>query len=88
MLPPLGPELQARMLGEIMAEAAATFGAAGADVVGGHSTEGAELTVGFTVTGLAGRVIGKGGARPGDALVLTKPLGSGTVLAAEMALAR
>ena len=88
VLPPLGAALQARMLGEIMEEAVATFGAAGADVVGGHSTEGAELMIGFTVTGLAGRVIGKGGARPGDALVLTKPLGSGTVLAAEMALAR
>lgn len=88
VLPPLGRELQARMLEEIMAEAAATFRAAGADVVGGHSTEGAELTIGFTVTGLAGRVIGKGGAQPGDALVLTKPLGSGTILAAEMTLAR
>jgi selenide,water dikinase len=57
-------------------------------VVGGHSTEGGELTVGFTVTGLADRVIGKRGAQPGDALVLTKPIGSGTILAAEMALAR
>ena len=87
-LPPLGPELQARMLGEVMEEAGSVFRAAGADVVGGHSTEGAELTVGFTVTGLAERVIGKGGAQAGDALVLTKPLGSGTILAAEMALAR
>jgi selenide,water dikinase len=87
-LPPLGPELQARMLSEVMGEAAAVFRAAGADVVGGHSTEGAELTVGFTVTGLADRVVGKGGAQVGDALVLTKPLGSGTILAAEMAMAR
>lgn len=87
-LPPLGPELQARMLAEVMEEAGAVFRAAGADVVGGHSTEGAELTIGFTVTGVAERVIGKGGAEPGDALVLTKPLGSGTILAAEMALAR
>lgn len=87
-LPPLGPELQARMLAEVMEEAGAVFRAAGADVVGGHSTEGAELTVGFTVTGLADRPIGKGGAQAGDALVLTKPLGSGTILAAEMALAR
>jgi selenide,water dikinase len=87
-LPPLGPELQVRMLGEIMDEAAATFAAAGADVVGGHSTEGAELTIGFTVTGTAARVTAKGGARVGDALILTKPLGSGTVLAAEMSLAR
>lgn len=87
-LPPLGSELQARMLGEVMEEAAAVFRAAGADVVGGHSTEGAELTVGFTVTGLAERPIGKGGARPGDALILTKPVGSGTILAAEMRLAQ
>ncbi|WP_295071271.1 selenide, water dikinase SelD [Tabrizicola sp.] len=87
-LPPLGPELQARMLREVMEEAGLVFRAAGADVVGGHSTEGAELTIGYTVTGLADRHIGKGGAQPGDALVLTKPLGSGTILAAEMALAR
>ncbi|MCX7286773.1 MAG: selenide, water dikinase SelD [Rhodobacterales bacterium] len=87
-LPPLGPDLQARMLSEIMDEAATTFRAAGADVVGGHSTEGAELTIGFTVTGTADRAIGKGGAKVGDALVLTKPLGSGIILAAEMSLAR
>lgn len=87
-LPPLGAVLQARMLAEVMQEAGAVFRAAGADVVGGHSTEGAELTIGFTVTGLAERVIGKSGALPGDALVLTKPLGSGIILAAEMALSR
>jgi selenide, water dikinase len=87
-LPPLGAEMQARMLGEIMDEAVGTFREAGADVVGGHSTEGAELTIGFTVTGTARRAIGKGGAQAGDALILTKPLGSGTILAAEMALAR
>lgn len=87
-LPPLGPELQARMLAEVMQEASAVFNAAGADVVGGHSTEGAELTIGFTVTGLAERIVSKAGAVAGDALVLTKPIGSGTILAAEMALAR
>jgi selenide, water dikinase len=86
-LPPLGPDLQTRMLAEIMEEAAQTFRAAGADIVGGHSTEGAELTIGFTVTGTAARPITKGGAQPGDALILTKPLGSGTILAAEMAMA-
>ncbi len=86
-LPPLGPELQSRMLAEVMEEAGEIFRAAGADVVGGHSTEGAELTIGFTATGVAGRVVNKGGALPGDALILTKPLGSGTILAAEMALA-
>lgn len=86
-LPPLGPELQTRMLAEIMDEAAQTFRGAGADVVGGHSTEGAELTIGFTVTGTAERILTKGGAQPGDALILTKPLGSGIILAVEMALA-
>lgn len=87
-LPPLAPALQTRMLAEIMDEAAKTFHAAGADVVGGHSTEGAELTIGFTVTGTATRPLTKGGAQPGDALILTKPLGSGTILAAEMAMAQ
>ncbi len=87
-LPRLGPRLQTRMLAEVMEEAAATFRAAGADIVGGHSTEGAELTIGFTVTGTAFRAIPKRGARPGDALILTKPLGSGTILAAEMAMAQ
>jgi len=87
ILPRLGPDLQSRMLQDIMTEAAATFRVAGADVVGGHSSEGAELSVGFTVTGLAERAVTKSGARPGDALILTKPLGSGVILAAEMAMA-
>ncbi len=87
-LPRLGPDLQIRMLTEVMEEAAATFRAAGADIVGGHSTEGAELTIGFTVTGVADHAIPKQGARPGDVLILTKPIGSGTILAAEMVMAR
>jgi selenide,water dikinase len=83
-LPRMAPRMQAETLREIMAAAAAVFGAAGADVVGGHTSVGAELTVGFTVTGLAFRVITRKGMRPGDALILTKPLGTGTILAAEM----
>lgn len=87
-LPRLAPAMARAMLTEIMAAAGAVFRAAGADVVGGHSAIGAELTIGFTVTGLAGRVIAKSGARAGDRLILTKPLGTGIILAAEMALAR
>jgi selenide, water dikinase len=87
-LPRLSPTLQARTLTEILDAAAEVFAAAGADVVGGHTTVGAELTVGFTVTGLARHPITKSGAQPGDALILTKALGSGTVMAAEMAMVR
>lgn len=87
-LPRLSETLGARTLAEIMDEAATVFAEAGADVVGGHSSTGAELTIGFTVTGTADRVIAKSGARPGDLLILTKPLGTGTILAAEMAMAR
>lgn len=84
-LPRAAPRLQAETLREVMAAAGAVFMAAGADVVGGHSSVGSELQLGFTVTGLARRALSKGGARAGDVLILTKPLGVGTVLAAEMA---
>ncbi|MFN6978917.1 MAG: selenide, water dikinase SelD, partial [Gemmobacter sp.] len=86
-LPPLSPRLQSRTLAEITAAAAETLRAAGADLVGGHTTEGVELTIGLTVTGLAARVPPPGGARPGDALILTRPIGTGTVFAAAMAAA-
>lgn len=88
-LPRLSDTLQGDVLAEVMAAAGAVFRAAGADVVGGHSSVGDTLTVGFAVTGLlAGAPRLKGGARAGDAIVLTKPLGTGVVLAAEMAMAR
>lgn len=87
-LPRLSTTLQERMLAEVMASASEVFRAAGADIAGGHSTVGDELTIGFTVTGLGRRTIPKTGARPGDAILLTKPLGTGVVLAAEMARAR
>ena len=86
-LPRLSPEKSAEMLAEIMTEAAEVFREAGADIVGGHTSMGAELTIGFTVTGLATRAISKGGAKLGDKLILTKPIGSGTIMAAEMAMA-
>ena len=88
ILPRLSEPLGSRTLAEIMDEAAQVFAEAGADIVGGHSSTGAELTIGFTVTGLTDHPITKAGARPGDVLILTKPLGTGTVLAAEMAMAR
>lgn len=86
-LPRMSEEMAARTLAEILDAAGAVFRAAGADLAGGHTSFGSELGLGFTVTGLAPRPVGTAGARPGDALILTKPIGSGVILAAEMALA-
>lgn len=86
ILPRLSPVLQDRTLGEIMATAEAVMRDAGAEIVGGHTSVGSELTIGFTITGLATRdPITLAGGVAGDVLILTKPLGSGVLMAAEMA---
>jgi len=86
ILPRMSPELQARTLSEIMQVAQEVMSEAGAAIVGGHSSLGDELTIGFTVTGLCDRApITIAGAKTGDVLILTKPIGSGVIMAAEMA---
>ncbi|RMH49023.1 MAG: selenide, water dikinase SelD, partial [Alphaproteobacteria bacterium] len=88
ILPRMRPELQSRTLAEIMLGAREVFTPAGAAVVGGHTSVGAELTIGFTLTGtVQHEVTTIAGARPGDRLILTKPLGTGVVLAGEMQMA-
>jgi selenide,water dikinase len=74
-------ELRQMLLGAI--EVLRTEGAA---LVGGHTSEGAELSLGFSVTGLIDRdaILHKSSLRAGDALILTKPIGTGTILAADM----
>ncbi len=84
-LPPLTPDLQSGWMREIMQAASQVFTDEGAVIAGGHSTTGAELTVGFTVTGLpSDRTITQSGGQIGDLLLLTRPIGSGVLLAAEM----
>ncbi|PZX42329.1 selenide,water dikinase [Roseinatronobacter thiooxidans] len=84
-LPRMSPDLQARTLREVMAGAQSVLEPAGVALVGGHSAMGAEMQLGFTVTGLLdGPARTKAGAQPGDMLVLTKPLGTGVIMAAEM----
>lgn len=84
-LPRMSPTLQARTLSEVMAGIDAALATAGVVVVGGHSTMGAELQIGLTLTGtVTGAALRKSGAQAGDALILTSTLGTGVVMAAEM----
>jgi len=71
---------------EMMMGATEALNEAGATLVGGHTSEGPELALGFSVNGLADRqnILRKGGMVPGDVLILTKPLGTGTLFAADM----
>ncbi len=77
-------ELPVEVLGDILRGGAERVIAAGAVVAGGHSVRDAEVKFGLSVTGLVhpDRILTNGGARVGDVLVLTKPLGSGTLTTA------
>ena len=50
-------------------------------IIGGHSVDDQEIKIGYAVTGTIhpDRVITNSGARPGDVLVLTKPIGTGAI---------
>ena len=76
-----------RDLGQVMAGVRFALDPLGVQLAGGHSSLGQQLAVGLSVSGgLDGGVkpLTKAGATPGDALILTKALGTGILLAAAM----
>jgi len=76
--------LPLHVLERILAGAAEVAGEAGIPIIGGHTVDDAEPKFGLAVTGVVhpDRVVTNAGAREGDALVLTKPLGTGILATA------
>lgn len=74
-------ELPDRVCEQILRGGLDKMAEAGVAVIGGHSILDKEIKAGFAVTGLINpeRIITNAGARPGDALILTKPLGTGII---------
>jgi len=72
------------VLERILAGAAEVAREAGVPIVGGHTVDDVEPKFGLAVTGVVppDRVVTNAGARPGDALVLTKPIGTGVLATA------
>ena len=75
---------------QMMTGAVEVLNEAGCALVGGHTGEGKELALGFAVNGLVDEnlrgVMVKGGMKAGDVLLLTKPIGTGTLFAAHALL--
>lgn len=69
------------VLGHILRGGQVAMNQEGVLVLGGHSVDDAEIKFGYAVTGVIdpGKVITNANAKPGDALVLTKPIGTGAI---------
>ena len=89
-LPFSATDILQRELKQILAGALFEFSLVGCKLLGGHTMQGPELAVGFVVNGSAmlpeSGFLAKRGLRDGDHLLLTKPLGSGTLFASHMQL--
>jgi selenide,water dikinase len=81
-------EKQEETLYQLLSGAAKVLQQSQTPLVGGHTTEGAELVFGLSCNGLAypNRLLRKSGMKPGQVLILTKALGTGTLFAAQMRL--
>ena len=77
-------DLPLELLSEILRGGADKVAEAGAAIAGGHTITDKEPKYGLSVTGIVhpNHIVTKGGARVGDVLVLTKPLGSGLITTA------
>ncbi len=77
-------KLPTEILGDIFRGGADTARDAGIPIAGGHTVDGPEPFYGLSVTGIVHpkRMLTNAGAKPGDALILTKPLGSGVITTA------
>lgn len=70
-----------QVLGEILRGGQAAMNEEGVVVLGGHSVDDGEIKFGYAVTGIINpsKVVTNAGARAGDVLILTKPLGTGAI---------
>jgi selenide,water dikinase len=77
-------DLPAEILSEILRGGADRVQAAGAVILGGHSLRDTEIKYGLACTGIIhpDRIVANNTAKPGDVLVLTKPIGSGVLTSA------
>ncbi len=74
------------LLSQMLQGALKVLNETGTALVGGHTSEGEELSLGFSVNGLIDRenIMHKSGLGAGDRILLTKPIGTGTLFAADM----
>ena len=77
-------DLPHEILGKILSGGASKAEEAGVLIVGGHTVDDAEPKYGMSVTGVVnpGEQVTNAGAKPGDVLVLTKPIGTGIITTA------
>ena len=83
-LPFAAPDKVEQDLFDLLSGVTEALAEPGAALVGGHTAEGPECALGLAVNGLCDTALRKAGAAEGDRLLLTKPLGTGVIFAADM----